>query len=116
MKSFKQFLAELYQEESDSTFTHNGIEYNLNKLFKLTEFTDVKMVAVDKLKWILKYFDHDKSREKKSDPSIPILITKSIDGLVTLDGMHRLKKDYDSGVKEIPTKYVTPEMLSKVKL
>ena len=102
-----------YQEEEDSTFTHDDKEYSVNKLLKHSFKTEVKDVPVSKLKWVLKYSDLVKKRIKNADYSVPIVIIKWEDKLVVLDGAHRLQKSIDDNKKTIPSKQITQKILDK---
>lgn len=75
-----------------STFTHDGKEYDLNKMFKLTKDRKVTTMPISKLKWILKYSKISKSRLKKADTDVPVLIGRFGKKWVVYDGAHRLKK------------------------
>lgn len=114
MTTFKQFIKELYQEEKGSTFTHDGDDYDINKLFKLSEKLPVIKTKVSDLEWINKGFKpskRDLRREKEADDNVPILITKWHNKLVVLDGFHRLLKAEDSNIKELPARIIDKKML-----
>lgn len=106
-------LLEYYHERNDSTFSHDGKEYRLNIVFKLTDNEPIKMYPVDKMKWILKYKEEARPH---IDISKPILVTKWHGLLVVLDGWHRLKKAVKIGKKELPGRMVTPEVLKQARI
>lgn len=104
-------LCELYQEEKDSSFTHDGKEYNLNKILRATEDSEIDTKDVDDLKWLLDDELADKDRVARADLSVPILITRWKDKWVTVDGFHRLTKAVKQGKKTLKVKIVTQKML-----
>jgi hypothetical protein len=107
-------LKELYQEKG-STFTHDGKEYDLNKVLRSVDKQDPIKVAVKDLEWEIEddLMADDDERVKKADLSAPILVTKWQDKIVTVDGYHRLIKAVRDGVKELPAKEVSKEQLEK---
>jgi hypothetical protein len=108
-------LVELYQERKNSTFTHDDVEYDLNKVLKAVDEQPVEKYRVSELKWILKHTSVDKERVKKANKRTPILVTKWKNKLVVLDGAHRLTKAVENGDSELSGKYVTKEVLKKAK-
>lgn len=111
-------LIELYQEEKGSNFTHDGKDYDLNKILKLVDKQDEIEVKVDDLEWEIEeeLSADDDERVKNADLNAPILVTKWEDKLVTVDGYHRLIKAVRDGVKELPAKEVSKEQLEKARI
>lgn len=105
----------IYQEEPDSTVTHNGVEYNINKLYRLAD-QHMKYVSVSDIDWVIPHLDLDKSRVERSDLSAPILITNDETRKVVLDGAHRLMKAHQNGIKTLPSIEVSSEDLIKAKM
>lgn len=116
--TFLKFITEIYQESEDSTFEHNGHQYDLNGLLEETEKYRSKPVLIKDLIWIFKYSPISKNdpRIKSADLSIPIIITELNKKLVVLDGEHRLMKAYLDNKNTIMTKYVEPDILNKFKM
>jgi len=114
-------IFEVYQEEPESIFTHNGKKYNLNKLFRLVDKIEDNEVPVDQLVWIFEFDDpyNETTRIENADTTIPILVTWLVEDnrsqLVVLDGLHRLAKAASENKLVIPCKYVTNEILDKCK-
>lgn len=104
---------ELYQEEPGSSFTHDSIEYDLNKLLVLTDQSPVAYFLVSDLAWILA--ETDQSRIDSADLSAPILVTEWENKWVVIDGWHRLQKAVSKRVKVLPGKVVSAEQLRSVK-
>lgn len=102
-------LSELYQEEPTGTFTHDGAEYNLNKLFKLVDADPIAYFKVADLAWILK----EDKRTDDADLKTPILVTVWKHKWVVLDGAHRLQKALDQKVEQLPGKIVSHDMLKQ---
>ena len=117
---FNMFIVNLFKDEDyseyKSTFIHNDIEYDLNKLFELTSETKSEKTDIKLLDWVLQYTDVDIKRVKKADINIPIIITNSNNKLVVLDGVHRLQKAIDNKDKFILTKFIDEKELEKCKI
>lgn len=109
-------LSELYQEEKTSTFTHDGVEYSLNKVLKLVDDKSVTDYDVSDLKWVLKHTTVERDRVEAADLSKPILVTKWEDKLVAIDGAHRLTKAVEDDVKTLPGKLVSKADLKKAEI
>lgn len=114
-------ISEIYQEEPNSLFLHDGNYYDLNKLFILTADLDVKSFPIDKLKWILTTSDFNNiSRINNANIETPILITKWYDKsvnknrFVVLDGLHRLMNAIIKNRENILIKYVPNDILQQV--
>lgn len=101
----------VYQEEGNSTFTHDGKLYDLNKLLQITESFTVHQVNVSSLTWIFKHGVPDDKRVEEADISVPILITLWNGKWTVIDGFHRLTRAYLNRVKQIPAKIVKPHDL-----
>lgn len=116
-------IFELYQEPKGGSFTHDGKEYDLNKLLRLSDDLDVDQIPVDQLDWVLDHDDpeNDPERIEKADLSATILVTWwfNEDGhsqLVVLDGLHRVAKADSEGILMLPGRYIDPEMLEQCEL
>lgn len=84
-----------YREGPNSTATHNGKEYKLDVLFKLTQDRSPVDIKVNKLNWVLQHSDIDFDRLIRADTNIPILVYDDPDyGLTVIDGAHRLAKAF----------------------
>jgi hypothetical protein len=117
--TFSNLINELYQEEESSTITHNGLKYDLNKLFRLSEHLPVTKIKVSDLDWETDGFKPSKSdtkREKNSDLKFPILVTKWYNKWVVLDGFHRLLKSENNHTEELPAKIISHEILMVCRL
>lgn len=117
---FNMFIVNLFKDEDyseyKSTFIHNDIEYDLNKLFELTSETKSEKTDIKLLDWVLQYTDVDNKRVKKADINIPIIITNSNNKLVVLDGVHRLQKSIQDKQDFILTKFIDEKELEKCKI
>ena len=112
----KEEIKKLYQEEKDSTFTHDDIEYSVNKLLKETQDMEAEEYDVKELKWILKETETEEERVKEAKLKYPIIIIKWEDKLVVLDGAHRLQKAVDLDHKTIKAIKITKKLLEKTKI
>ena len=113
-----------YKEGPDSTFSHDGKEYSVDKVLALIRKKKLEPVELrtdkDHLGWILfekteqgEYVKDilDPDRMDKADTSIPVIVIKSKRyGLVIVDGTHRLYKAYFiEKKKKLPSYLLTDE-------
>lgn len=106
----------MYQEES-SQFTHDGSLYDLNTVLQLSAAVPVRTVEVSKLAWSCTPADKATTeRALKTNLQYPILVTDYKDKLVTVDGYHRLLKAIKIGVKFLPCKHISADILAKAKI
>lgn len=122
--------SQVYQESGDGHFTHNGTKYSLNKALSIAHTKPTTTVKTADLSWILEYSfgeiagknvcyscrkgpaDWHDQRVEKADLSTPILVTQEAERVVALDGLHRLIKAVNQGIKELPAKWLTSEELA----
>lgn len=109
----KQCHSQVYQEESDSTLTHEGRQYNLNQLLKDAHDRPTKRMKVSELAWVLDHTTVEEERIDKADPSAPVLVTESDGKKVVIDGAHRLAKAKRQGKRTIPARLVTQDDLDR---
>lgn len=106
-----------YSEGATSTVTHNGNEYKLDTLFRITASRSVISIPVSKLKWVMEYTKTYASRVDVADLKIPILVYEDKRyGLTVLDGAHRLAKAIKNNQFALPVIMVTDEDLLKSKI
>ncbi len=112
----RQGVAEGSYKEGGS-ITHDGVEYDFDKVLAMAETKPTKQCSVSKLAWVLAYDEPDTTRLKNADISVPVVITKSNNGKLTvIDGLHRLAKAVDSNIKSLPVKYITSGELQSARL
>jgi len=119
MFSFRYFIIEVYQEEKGSTFSDENNEYDINKIFKLTEHINPIEENIKDLEWILDdkpLSKEDQKRRDDSDLSIPILITMKGTKVLVVDGYHRLLKAIQEKHKTILSKWVSKDIMQKAKI
>lgn len=105
--------AGVYRE--GGTFTHEGVEYDLDSALRASERSPVRRVPLSRLEWVLAYDTPDPSRVSAADVRAPLLVTRAGDGRLTVvDGLHRLTKLKRGGAKYAPTRYVPRGELEKV--
>lgn len=97
--------------EPGSTFTHDGVEYDLNGVLLESDSIPVHQYSVDKLKWILEGATGNVNRVRSADISTPILVHKLRGKLVAVDGFHRVSKAVENGVKSLPGRLITDDIL-----
>lgn len=105
-----------YREEKGSSFTHNKKKYDLNCVLEKVDDAPINNMSVSDLDWMIKeasleMTDDDKKRIEKADLSTPILIADHKGRPAVIDGMHRLTKAHMNGVKCLPTKFVSDQIL-----
>ena len=104
MRSYLDILEYAYREESTSTFTHDGVEYNLNCVLSAAADIPSQMTPVSQLVWLLDEAGYyDSNRVNSADLDAPLLIVKWNNRMVVLDGLHRLSKAAQMGVPLIRT-------------
>lgn len=112
-------LFEIYREDSNSTFTHDGKKYDINLLFKLADHLEPEQYRVSDMTWVLKYDPTAPSTFDNIDINIPLLITMWFDELVgawrhvVIDGLHRLKKAQVNRVSHLYCKMIPSDMLAQ---
>lgn len=111
-------LTETYHEEEGGTFEDEGVFYDINKIFDITENLPVESYPVKKLKWIVphKIKSYDAKRADKTDVTVPIIVTNSNGKLLVVDGYHRLLEAIKLGLTELPGKFISKNDLLKTKL
>ena len=58
----------------------------------------------------------DIKRAKSVDTSIPLIVVETKEGLLIVDGYHRLLKAREKGLTYLPVKYITREMLETTRV
>lgn len=99
--------------ETGSTFTHNGVEYDLNKIFKCVLNKKVRWIKIKSIDWIFKYDKPKKNRVLNADPNVPIIVMKWGNSWVIVDGLHRTAKQKLLGEDSIRCKVITEKELEK---
>lgn len=107
---------EAYYEGPDSTFTHCGDDYSVDTLITLSKDIVVSNYPVSAFAWMIDGQTFDQARVDRTDLTIPILVTQCSEGMVTLDGFHRLLKAFQHGQLNVRAKYVPFSVLVKCKI
>jgi hypothetical protein len=107
----------MYQEDENSTVTHNSQLYSVNKLLAVASEKPTSILPTRVLLWVLFYSGLSKSRVQAADYSYPLIVTKdntqdTKNHLVVLDGAHRLAKAVLDKKKLLPVKYISSEELA----
>lgn len=110
-------MANYYQEEEDSSFTHDGKRYNLNCVLRRVQEYPIERIPVQNLRWILAYTPSEflqqpgaAARLARADLTAPILVAVSKEEggrFAVIDGLHRLMKAVKDRVKTLPARRVT---------
>lgn len=104
----------MYQEEADSTFTHNGKTYVLNDMLRRAKSLPVKDVPVMWIAWCASEdkSKSDRERTDRADLDAPILYTVDpVYGHVVLDGAHRTAKAVKQNKKTLPGREIPKSWL-----
>lgn len=110
-----EFLPNRYSEEETSTVTHDGEEYSVNKLLRISDNLQIHSIPVSALTWNIDPTSMDPHRIYAADPNVPVLITPYEDQLTVIDGAHRIAKAMQTKLPTIRCKYISPGMLSQCK-
>lgn len=105
---------EEYSEGNDSTFTHHGVEYGIDKLHAVLKEEKVSpntVFKVEDLKWILDHGVSEPNRVNNADTSTPIIVTKESNTLYVIDGFHRLSRAVKDGKEELKGYLITDKKL-----
>lgn len=100
-----------YREEASSSFTHNGVEYSVNRLLREIDPTTLEFVNVSDVEWVLQYSTPDPSRVQKADLHAPIVVIDFNGRLTCLDGLHRIAKAVELKKQRLLGYTVTDSML-----
>lgn len=100
-------LYEIYQEYK-SYFSHNGKQFDLNPIFKLSKSLPVKEISLSELEHCISN-KLDTKRVSNADISIPILVSKLDGEYVIIDGAHRASLALSKGNSVIPCKIINSE-------
>jgi hypothetical protein len=106
-----------YHEEEDGTFEDEGVLYNINKIFDITENKPVTEVAIADLTWIepKSIPMADLKRASGVDITVPVIVMKKNGKLLVVDGYHRMLKAEKYGIKKLPAKFITKQELETTK-
>lgn len=111
---------QVYQEEAGGTFGSDGKAYDLNRIFRAVAKDPVLTIEVSKLVWVLSFdkTETNEKRDRQADLSAPLLVTLHKGKELVVDGGHRLRKAVKLGVKTLPYRRVSAQVLkdSEIKL
>ena len=106
-------MSKPYQEEN-SVFSSDGVNYNLNYLFKITQHRAIHQVKVSDIDWVLDFVTNiDESRVEQADTEVPLLITSYNRKLLVVDGLHRLAKAKRNEIIILLYKLITPQEMQR---
>lgn len=90
------------------TFSHNGLEIDVNQLFILAAHKNTVRLSLSKLQWNLNdsgLTEEDEQRIRDADITCPLIVVcDSVYGYVVADGTHRLFKHVREKSRSIPVK------------
>jgi hypothetical protein len=98
------------------SFTHDSIEYDLTKVRKELRDNKAFLLPITDLLWIHKFDTPKEERIRKAKLRWPLIVVRWGNKWVVVDGLHRLELYRRKGIKKIPVKEATLEILEKCKL
>lgn len=105
----------MYTEKG--SFTHEGVRYDIERVFRYAHKIPTMNFWVRDLLWVLKHDHPREDRVLKADLNAPIIVTKDSRGKLTVvDGLHRLAKADQLGLEYIKGKYISPKDLDQFKM
>lgn len=106
---------ENYSEGKDSTITHNGKRYSVDKLHELSRTARVTITPMERLEWMRESVkDLDAARIAATDLSVPLVgIVDDDKRVVILDGNHRMAKLFAENAKEALIQFIPDAWLDK---
>jgi len=100
-----------------NTFTHDGIEYDLDIVWKETENLQPILFKLDDLKWLIKEAVWDPDMERRSPNMLrPILVVMWQERPCCIDGYHRIYNALEMKWSYLLGKWVPDEVMKKAKL
>lgn len=110
MRLNKLAMSEVYQEEVDSSVTHQGFTYKLNPLLRLGAMQPTDYLHVSAMAWFLtpeRRATLEPRRIAKADLKAPLLVMRHHNKIIPLDGIHRLAKGMDAQRLMLPCKVLS---------
>jgi len=99
------------------TFTHDGVVYNLTVVRYMLRSQPMFVLPINKLTWVLAFDTPDPERVRLSKHRYPLIVARDKKNRWTIvDGLHRLERYRQKGVKIVPVKLATPEILALAKV
>jgi hypothetical protein len=117
MKSLQEYMDEMltehhaYQEDGNGTFESDGVHYDLNKILRMSSHQPVREIAVSEIDWVLPHCHPIPERVERADLRAPILVTTYRGRQLVVDGEHRLARAVRDGVKHLPYRRVSGEVM-----
>lgn len=110
----------MYQEH-DSLFHSNGKDYDLNKVFAITENKRIFQISLSMVEALVdldtkNLRNIDWRRVDNADLQYPIILSRCGDSFIIVDGYHRFIKAVTTGKDLILEKYITPEELETTRI
>ncbi len=103
----------VYQEESRSTFTHDGKRYSVNRVLESVGDGPIVQIPTSELSWILKYATPQAGRVRSADIKAPVLVHNLKGRLVVVDGLHRLAYAVQNDIASLPARMVSDADLQR---
>lgn len=97
----------------DDTFSHDHGVYDLTKVRRMVLGSKAFFLPIGQLLWVLHYDHPDEKRVLKAKIRHPLLVAKYRGKWAIVDGLHRLERYRRRGIRVIPVKLVTDDMLRK---
>lgn len=106
-----------YQEEEGGTFESNGVQYDLNFLFRETAHLPILTIKVNRLKWVVDPKQPvDQARVDRADLDAPCLVCFTEGRELTVDGFHRLVKALQNHKPTLRYRRVSQQLLDRARI
>ncbi len=100
-----------------NTFTHDGVEYDLDLILYETREQPTYPFKLTKLKWLIDECIPDSDHAHRwPNMSRPILVVMWKDRICCVDGYHRICNALDMGWEELRGRWVSDELMEKAKI
>lgn len=100
-----------------NTFTHDGVEYDLDLVRKEVRNLPRVLVKVEDLQWLLDECDWTTEDAKRfAYLGRPVFVVKWEGKLCVVDGYHRLHRAVRIGLKHLPAQFVPEYIMNKARL
>ncbi len=100
-----------------STFTHDGVEYDLKTVWRETEHIQPILFKLDDLKWLIEEAVWDPDMARRSPNMLrPILVIMWQERICCIDGYHRICNALEMRWPYLLGKWVPNEVMEKARL
>lgn len=100
-----------------NTFTHDGVEYDLGLVWRLTQELPIEAFKLSDLKWLIDECVPDPDHAKRwPNMSRPILVVMWEGRICCIDGYHRICNAIEMGWEELRGRWVSDEIMKQARI